>query len=370
MLWISRLFRLLAMVLALIFVVSFPLTLAGRDFGQLVFDPQAVTGVISENLSDNPGLSFSVLDQFTRFLNSSQDSATAPAAQLVRLGLRHLTQNDIQTLLDLTVPPDLIADAFVQIVTSFYDWLENDQAFPTMQLNVAPLKENLLANRRAVLETILHALPDCSAEQLLGFAFSGDLGNLENLPVCQPPEPLSTQILDLADVLIPVYLDSLPETLDISQQLQAQFPPEQFNQIKTNLLRTRSFLRWAWLPVGLLYLVSIPMWSRSWPSLSAWTWPLGVSGLIGIVIALSLWLSAAGVPQLLASLFFENSLGGLFDVFRNTLADLVIRIARPLAWQSAFQIILGLLGWLVAFILIGLRRRARFEVPISSSPLE
>ena len=371
MVWISRIFRFLAILFALFFVFAFPLTLVGRDFDQLVFDADAVTEVVSENLADNPGFSLSVLNQFTNFITSGEDADTDPVAQFVRLGLRNLTQNDIGELLNLTLPPELIADAFVQITSGFYEWLDNDEPYPVIQLNVAPLKDNLNTNRRSVLETVLNALPDCSADQLLDYVFSGDLGNLENLPVCQPPEPIYTEVLNLADVLIPAWLASLPDNLDLSQQLRAQVQVEQLDQIKTNLLRTRTFLRWSWLPVLVLYLISIPMWARSWPSLLAWAWPLALSGLMGLFIALSLWLSAAGAPELIVTLFFENSLGGLFDSVRNILAGLVTLIARPLAWQSGFQFLLGILGVIITSTLVIIRRRSsQPEIPLSPTALE
>ncbi|KAA3643449.1 MAG: hypothetical protein DWQ07_23330 [Chloroflexi bacterium] len=371
MIWISRIFRGLAMLLALFFVFAFPLTLVGRDIGQLVFDPEAVSEVVSENLAENPRFSLSILNQFTRFITSGEDADTDPVAQLVRLGLRSLTQDDIGELLNLTLPPELIADAFVQIVSGFYEWLDNDEPSPTIQLNVAPLKANFDINQRAVLETILNALPDCSAEQMLNYALSGDFGNLENLPVCKPPEPIYSEFLNLADILIPAWLATLPDTLDLGQQLQSPEQAGQLDQLKTNLLRTRSLLRWAWLPVLIVYIISIPMWARSWPSLFAWGWPLVLSGGISLLIALSLWLSTAGVPQLVVALFFENSLGGLFDSFRVILADLVTLIARPLALQSAFQLVPGILGVVVAIVLVYLRRRnASTSMPVSPTALE
>ena len=371
MVWFSRIIRGVAILLALLFVFTFPLTLVGRDIGQLVFDPDAVTEVISQNLAENPRFSFSILNQFTSFITSGEDADTDPLAQLVRLGLRSLTQDDIGELLNLTLPPALIADAFVQVVSGFYEWLDNDEPAPTIQLNVAPLKANLNSNRRVVLETILNALPDCSAEQLLNYALSGDFGNLENLPLCNPPEPINAEFLNLADVLIPAWLASLPDMINLGQETVSEEQAVQLEQLKTNLLRTRAFLRWAWLPALFLYLLSIPLWARSWPSLFAWGWPLILSGGIGLLIAISLWLSTAGVPLLIVNLFFENSLGGFFDTFRGILAELVSMIAAPLAWQSAFQLLFGFLGVIIAIVLLNVRRRNSAPgIPVSPTVLE
>lgn len=278
--------RWLAISLCVLVVVTLPPTLLARAVTGRVFSPDLVKQELSDRLINSGALRSAAL------------RAVVPERDVNPVGLAALTANldeeDWQQISRTVVPDGWVQTQLDTIVDAVFEWLANDHLMPTIQLDVEPIKRNLIgAGTESITRIVVESWPNCSLHQLaeleLTFRQSGQIP----LILCAPPEPIKSVAIGFVAGAFREGARLLPTTLNLSQAVQPA-GADDLLQIKRTLRSIRLGAGWAIaLPLILLGLV-MAMVIRSWRALLRWWgFPLFASGLLtsGLAIALTVFVA-------------------------------------------------------------------------------
>jgi hypothetical protein len=348
--------RLVAALLAVVFVLTLPVSLALHDLGRLLFTPRELGEFLVDHIVDTGLVRSLVTDRLL-----SEDSLGGGAEEGFDLvqAMQYLEPAEVEGLLDVIIPAGWAREQVVRSLESLYDWLDNDQSSPSLVLDVAPLRQNLLAGGVArLVETIVDSWPACTVEQTetMNQAAAGT----GEVPVlyCEPPEPFRTSLSEAALVALSDQVARMPAEIALGGAAQQPSGPAsaEVMALKEQIRLVRALSRWGWLiPLSLLGLI-MALAVRSFQGLGRW-WgiPLLLGGLlsftgvfvIGILFRRFLLptLVMEGMPETLTSLIHE-----LLTAMVN---DAQGRLLGHAALVSLVGVILLILGWASG------RRRAR-----------
>ena len=361
---LKAILRFFAVIILAVFIIAFPLSLVLRNAGGLLFDPETTKTLVRENLR-NSDLMASLARQATQQILNSQSSGESQESG-IQTALAQLTEEDWRQITELVAPEDLVTETADQVVDAFSAWLNTQAAFPEVQLNLAALKDNAIANAAGVVSVVMNALPACDAQTLASINQAGEQ-NAEQLaaiiPICLPPEPTYSNVLAQADTVMTQMLAQAPDTIDLGLLNQGQAPTE-LTQLKENLVNMRSFLSWSWVAVLIVGMIGVVLGARGVPSALKWAgWPLVISGLIVVVFGIGLRLFTLNfLNQFLASVLEQGSgtLGSLGSAIASGSLNL---IGTPMLVQGVLLTAIGTISLIYSRSLA--RKAASPGIPIN-----
>ncbi len=201
--------RILAGVAAAAFIVSLPLTLLARNIAVVIFEPRALTQVVSDRLIASGLLRRTVVD------NVLGGQASLEGLNL-QSATRYLTAEERESMIDLLVPEAWVTDQMLRVTTEFLAWFDTPATRLVVSVDTRPLSAALGGEAAArVVETIVASWPECTADDVNRLLGIGDVPGQEGFPYCEPPEPLRGVLVRSVSGALRILGESLPANLPI-----------------------------------------------------------------------------------------------------------------------------------------------------------
>ena len=347
--FLNALLRVLAVVILAVVVVLAPITLLLRDAGALLFDPQTTKALVKENFLDQQFMADFAEQMVQGMLESSVEEAGAEGGSgfsvVIEKGLAELDEADWAQLTSLIAPPTLIAETTDTIIDGYAEWLTSDETLPAITIELSAWKRNISQNARPIMIIVMDGLPECTLEEIgqqVLEGLTGGEGIGAAVPVCRPPEPIYSVVLDNADRMAAGITQGAPDSVDLSS-IPIQ-DSEQILQFKESLNRARLVTTWSWLLVFGLGALAVVMAARTWPAALRWSgWPALLIGAGTLLLGLGLTWFGSALPSLLARMpsdgpaFVPVLAGGMG-------AGVLSLVSRPLLIQGLVLVVLGIMA--------------------------
>ena len=331
--------RFFAVILLALFVIAFPLSLVLRNVGSLLFNPETTKTLVRQNLRDSE-LMARLARQATQQMLASEN-ADSDGDNPAQLALSQLSDEHWKQITELVAPESLVEETADQVVDAFSVWLNTQAVFPEVQINLAALKDNAIANAGEVVSVMMNGLPACDAETLASISGGLDGEQLVAIPLCLPPEPLYSQVIASADVAMTEMLGNAPDTIDLGQLNQGQAPAE-LTQLKQNLVSMRTFLNWSWFFVIAIGAIAVVMGANGTPSFLRWSgWPLVLSGVIVLIFGAGLRVFSLNFLDQFLGAVLEQGPGTMGSLGSAIASGALNLIAQPLLIQGLTITVLG-----------------------------
>jgi hypothetical protein len=339
--------RVLAVVLAVVFVVTLPISLVAFDLGRLAFSPERMTRLLTDTIGETGGLRRLMLDSL-----SSPDAEAGGGLSLGR-ALSFLTPEERDALGSQLTPPGWSEDQLGGLVSSFYEWIDNDRARPVFTVDISPVKVSLLSGgAEQVIETVVDSWPACSVAEVAQMSLDALLGQGE-LTFCEPPEPLRSGLVGILNVSVATSLRALPDHLTLGPSDADAPAPPSLMATKERVRRVRALAAWSWLLSPVILGLIMALVIRSWREVALW-WgiPILVGGLAALVGSAALRLLLAnGIRSIVADASMPLWIG---TVIQGLAAAMLAVAFRQVAIQA---MMLAAVGGVVLGVGLWLARR-------------
>ena len=356
--------RIVAVLLAAGLALLLPLAVMGFNAGRVLFSPEEVAGVITERGLDSGALRRLVSER----LLSPEAAGGAPEFSLAR-AMSYLEPDEVDRVLDLLIPPEWARSQVSGILTGLYEWMDNEQLSPSLQLDVRPIQQGLLSGGAArLVETILDSWPACTVEQLDELGLAASVGGEVPIQYCEPPEPHRTQISELATEGLIEAARAMPPQIDLGgpDPAQPSANPATVMAVKEQMRLWRALTSWGWLlPLSFLGLI-MALVVRSLRGLARW-WgiPLLIGGLLSLLAALiGSGLAEGMISQVFAEAALPEALTRLLQSILDGLRDRIL----GRVFVHSLLLILGAGFLLFLGFLLGRRQRVAAPGPMPPAP--
>ncbi len=247
--------RLIALAFGAAFVLTSAVVLLLWNADHQVFNPQAFKRALLEQkvYERLPSL---VAEQLTVSLSRQ------PAGKESSLPVffYNLKQQDWKIILSGLMTPQWLQAQAEGVIDQVFAYLDSVQPAPSIKVSLVELKIRFQGEpgMRAFFQ-MLHAQPACTQDQLAEIARAAILGNLENIPVCNPPEDLVSQFRPEIQQGLNQVAAMIPDEIDLGAQLQgATAGGAPANDPRPIIRQARLLIRLSPLiPAALLLLVTV-----------------------------------------------------------------------------------------------------------------
>jgi len=287
--------RFLAGFLALLFVLALPLSVVAFDLGRIVFSPERMGALLGQSFDQAGGFRRLAMEAITGGVENEEGSADGGALSLEG-ALSYLTPQERDYLAERLLPADWVREQLQAGLDDLYAWVDNEQARPSVEVDLRPVKETLRqGGADELIEVVVDSWPPCTVEQVDVMA-AQIFGLAEGFPFCEPPEPFRTGLVGMAGEAIKLGLYALPDQLSVSGDRADEKANPEILRFKEDLRLARALGRWIWLLLPPLLGLTMALVIRSWRGM-AWWWglPLILGGLLTLVAAVGVRLGARAV---------------------------------------------------------------------------
>ena len=351
--YVSGFLKFVAVVLAIFVVFALPVALLGQSAGRLLFSPSRIVDLLNENLVNTEVMAS--LAEYTVFQLEPEQDAASQYGKLALHGAKQLDHEQWIEIIDLIVPPELVSETMEQILGGYYNWLMGNSPELEIWVDAEPWKETLGKNFVYVAETILAELPPCSSAELRKYAMLAFNQEAE-IPLCEPPEPYYSILLDTASHQVPDELAAMGDHVNLVNT--AEVSRAEWIEAKEGLQAVQAFSQIGWVGVLFIFVIVISLGARSLSEVLKWAgWPILLAGAFLLVLALIFY--APGWAAGGATTTFVNSdlPPVLQKPFRQLFLSVFDYLARPLLLQAIAMILLGCAA-IGAAVYIDYRNRA------------
>ena len=339
-------------------IILFPVSLFAREIGNVLFSPEKIISIVNENVIDQDVLASVAEDSIRNVMFLGNEG---PFDNVLLQAFQGLSHQDWVTLLGLVAPPEVAKQSIFDVVEGYYGWIDSDDAYPKVTLDTNPWRENMVKNSVEIAEIIMGSLDACTTEELNLFA-SADLGSSQAIPVCRPPEPYYSAIIEKVAEVGPSSMGSLVERIDFTGS--DNINGDKMLAAKQMVRKTRFYLNKSWIFVLGLFLLGVLMGSRTLAQFFRWFGlPLLFSGLILLILDLLLIIFSEGVVGMLWSVLGQGIPGGIVFPLQAALSEGVSMITRPALFTAVTMIVLGAGSFLGGALLQKLQTRPKEGSP-------
>ena len=294
---LNSLLRGLAVIMLAFFVFLLPLSLLLHDVGELVFDPETTKSLVRDYLLRSElvaTLAMRATQQMISgepILGNPENASLESGNLLIERTLGHLTIEDWQQITDLAVPNKLVDDSMDEVILAYSLWLNGHDDFPPLEVNLVPWKRNLSENAGSVMIIVLDSLPECTLDAALAMSLEGlrsgeGLGAI--IPVCRPPEPVYSSLVEGSEFFLATSLESTPDSINLDLNEQDVPPPEELLDLRENLARARFIMNWGWLAVATIGIAAVSFVARTLAQVVSWSgWPLLLAGVGTLLLGIA-----------------------------------------------------------------------------------
>lgn len=329
----KRLLEILAVIAAILFIVSTPVAFTLYSLERNVFDANLYIRAMDEE---------NVYQQLPLLVAQTlAGAAQGPGSSGILSVFRTLSVEQWQGLMVQILPPEVMRTLTVDAVTQIMAYLNGERADVVLSLGILKLQMQSPQGLNAI-NGLLDAQPDCTVEQLTAMAL-----NQQSLTLCDPPDTFL--FLDLRPIVaaqINGLVSLIPDQVTLISA--GSFRPGYLQ----NLNDLRVLMRLSPLFPILCFLVIPVLVVRSFYALlNWWGYPLLLAGLI------SLFLSVLSAPlsSLTFQLLFAPALPPVFpadllEMLRGLTATIVRNAIQPVLWVAGVMILVGLVMIVLAFL--------------------
>jgi hypothetical protein len=356
--------RFMAILMALLFVVTLPCAIWTLATGQLLTNGETYKNALITN-NAYVELIPSILPAMVEASDDPEIQAEIeadPDALTFLNIIGNMEKEDWEIIANELVPPDWLRQQIEGNLDAFFGWLNNERPVPDLHFDTGSLRDRLSgAEGQRAVNLILTSWPECSEEQidtLLNFEEQSS----ETFPFCQPPgDMLAFTSQALSDTLRNE-ARSLPDAVPNPNWLQNDETRRQLNQIKHGVRIIQAILiEFLLIPLAFLSLV-IFFTVRSLKAFGRWS---GIMLLItGVFTALPIpfLVSPFLLPATAATLMGDPSINMEFgpgsqraaeysllivqDIIRSITGELTL----PVLVMAAGLIVLGFIGLVISAI--------------------
>jgi hypothetical protein len=333
---LKRSLETLALLVALLFIVSTPVTLTLYSLERTVFDADLYIRAMDEQ---------NVYGQLPVLIAQTLSStAQTPGRSDILSVFRNLTPDQWQGLVAQLLPPPVLRTLAVDAITQLMGYLKGERA--DVVLSLVALKAHMQSPEGINAVTgMLEVQPDCTVEQLTAMAL-----NQQALTVCNPPDtflifdlrPIIAAQINWLISLVPAQVTVIPAGLARPQYLNY------LNDIRI-LMRLSPLL--PILCLGIIAVLAVRTW-RGW--LNWWGYPLLFAGFISLFLSiLSAPLSSLTFQILFAAALPAVIPAGILEMFKGLTAAIVRNALQPTLLVAGVMILVGLTMVALAFLLRG-----------------
>lgn len=325
--------KITAIALAVVLILSLPLSLGLHDLGRVLASPSTVANLVVAKVVDS-GMLREVVREWIRSgeLFAQQGTEGLDMAQ----ALSNLEPAEVDTIAEILLPPNWAGDQITSGLERLYAWVDNDQITPSLVIDLRPLKGSLLTGgAERLVETIVDSWPTCSLDQVNQMNATAASTGEAPLLYCEPPEPFRSVLTLTASDAIFEMVRQMPDELPLPGQSGANptADPAGIMAFKEQIRMVRVLAQWGWiLPLSLLGLI-MALVIRSWRSLSRW-WgiPLLLGGLLSfLLLIVGIAVARRGLATALATGSMPGTAGRLIQLVGS---GLVSEVSRRLFWHS------------------------------------
>jgi len=313
--------RFLAGLLALLFVLTVPVSVVAFDLGRVVFSPERMGALLGQSFEQAGGFRRLAMEAITGGVEGEAGSGDGGALSLEG-ALSFLTLQERDYLAERLLPADWVREQLRAGLDDLYAWVDNDLARPNVDVDLRPVKETLRqGGADELIEVVVDSWPPCTVDQVDVMA-AQIFGLAEGFPFCEPPEPLRTGLVGIAGEAIKLGLYALPDQLSVSGGRADEKADPETLKFKEDLRLTRALARWSWLLLPALLGLIMAVAIRTWRGM-AWWWglPVILGGLLTLVATVGVRLGARavigsmvlgpGIPPIMAEVL-QSVAGGWF----------------------------------------------------------
>jgi hypothetical protein len=346
---LATLARGLAIVLAVVVVVSLPFALVAYDVGQVVFSKDKMTQIVVDQLGGSGEIRRLVL--VSLLSNSASNGSNANDFSLARVA-EDLSPERTQELVNLLLPEDWFREQVGTIAGGIYTWLDGDQPQPDLALDLRPLKERLInGGARKLMQLLIDSWPQCLPSQLAQIEQALIANRTPPMLLCKPSGSFQASYVELATSWFTSQVRLMPDKVSLTNQTVDASAMADLATLRDRIRLARDLLRFGWMiPASLLGLI-MALAIRSWQGLTRW-WgaSLAATGVASLLMIPSTRLLES---RLLRDLRPSEALPPvLIDALGNAADGIRSAVVRSLAVQAMLLVLLGagLLvgGWLLS----------------------
>lgn len=333
---LKRLLEILALIFALLFVISTPLAFTLYSLERSVFDANLYIQAMDE---ENVYQQLPVLTAQTLALAAQQ-----PNPNVLLSVFRNLSVEQWQGLIVQILPPPVLRVLTVDAVTQVIAYLNGEQAEAVLSLSI--LKTHMQSPEGInAINLLLDAQPDCTVEQLTAMAL-----NQQALTLCDPPDTFL--LFDLRPILaaqINTLLSLIPEQVTLIPAGLAR--PQYLNYLRDLRVLMRLSPLFPLLCLAVIAVLVVRS-LRGW--LNWWGYPLLLAG----ILSLFLTVISAPLASLIFQLLFLPALPAFFpadmtEMFRSLTAAIVRNALEPALLFAGAIMLAGLVMVMLGFLLRG-----------------
>lgn len=342
-----KIIKVFSIIFLVLFVITLPLASFVSNVGSQVLSEDGLKGLVMESVLSNQALPQRIRE-IVWFQSWYSDAGIDPAQRMLITGIRNEQYAD---LLDIVLPTDTRESLLENVIGGLFDWLDNDEVYPDVVIELAPIFNNIEENTPAVAAWMVNTLkvPPCSEDKLNTLVAGENADNLMALISCKPTAEYQETAVNQISPLIASTLSqaSLPERVDLSAQLQSNLDEESALAAKGRLNRVSKLALMFWVIPILVLGIALALVVRSVDNLITWArWPLFVSGLIGTILAMII---SNPQPILEARLMPPPASlpAPAAPILMAVLGNLLTKVSSALVWQMAIVLVIGigLLGY-------------------------
>ncbi len=277
----------LAFVLLVLFTVTLPATWMFRSATGIISDREEVTTFLKDTLLSDEALPIAIREalEYEAWLTRYKDPLMK---RLIIAALSGVKRDEMLKLFNYVAPEKERIALLNQATNAFYDWLEGEDVYPALTIQISTYLNNIRNNAENLLLWTFSnfPIPACGPIQIRKLE-QGDFGNdLQALITCVPPESLRPKVAAVgADLLrSQIAENNPPQVLDLGAKMK-ESPVQKITTAKRHTNRLLFAGSTLWLIPVLLMLIGLGLVVRSRKDLASWlAWPLALTGLLGLII--------------------------------------------------------------------------------------
>jgi hypothetical protein len=343
--------KILAFILVLVFIIVLPLSLLVFNTGRVLFTPELVKQVITDEVVNSDlipiGLEwYSERQAETR--QASVDPQTGLAEPDILLLISFLDRDDWREIKEEALTDLILTEWVSSFVDDVYEWIDGEDNVPQVYLTLSSFKERVSSEHgvNAILIAYNNLQP-CTQAEIDDFQARLDSvspGSFVAYNLCIFPEPWrEDQFNDYVNSLNGL-VAQVPSEFAFTEELTQVQDTEQVvgaEKIKSLLRLVRTLAQVSWLiPLGVLVLILILV-VRSLKSLGRWWgFPFLVGGLVTLLPAIIYrWL----ITTLIGFSVLSETPEIILEEVTRTISRLASEIFQPMLYQTIVIVGAGIL---------------------------
>ncbi|MBT4267714.1 MAG: hypothetical protein HOD85_26190 [Deltaproteobacteria bacterium] len=335
-----KILKTLSILMLIVFGLTLPVSLLVTDVSRQVFSEKGLAELTMASTLSNEALPQRIRE--TIWFHHWYGEKLDYGPRLLATGIRADQWVDLFSIL----LPEKEREKVVSSVTGgLFTWLENDEAYPQIKVDLAPALANVRSNADEAALWAINSLkiPACRENRVKELQAGNYGNNMKALISCRPPV---VERKGIANHLAPIVLKmldqaNLPQSVDVTQQLKSRVEEGKVVAMKSKVNQARQALSLIWILPFVVSILALALVVRSREQLMQWAGcSLLASGATGGILA---WYISSPLPTLDSVLMPPPAAmpPQAVPVVKGVIAELLTGAARMMTWQLGIVFLAG-----------------------------